>query len=121
MKYKIKINYNTGDSFGSQNGLEDFLELSWEDIENAKKNLKRIEEHYKLYRSSNSYFSHDEYNKLLNEFKGRDWMVASEKSLIKLYSDNGEPWQIWPFWVGYFESLNYCEIISDNSDLKFVV
>jgi hypothetical protein len=45
-KYKIKYNYNSGDSFNSYSGLQDFLEIYWENLENAKSNLKRIKEHY---------------------------------------------------------------------------
>ena len=40
-------NYNTGDSFSSESGLESFLELEWTNLDIAKANLVRIQEHYK--------------------------------------------------------------------------
>ena len=35
MKYKIKINYRTGDSFSS-NDAKDYFELEWENLDIAK-------------------------------------------------------------------------------------
>ena len=44
MKYKIKIYYSTGNSFGTYN-TETYLELTFKDLEIAKANLIRIKEH----------------------------------------------------------------------------
>ena len=44
--YKIKINYSSGDSFNKYDGLEQFLEPIWSNIDIAKENLKRIQEHH---------------------------------------------------------------------------
>lgn len=45
MLYKIKIEYKTGNSFGSHDE-EGEIEYKWENLEIAKENLKRIKEHY---------------------------------------------------------------------------
>jgi hypothetical protein len=109
MNYKIKINYDTGDSYYRYPGKTHILELSWSSLENAESNLTRIKEHYKLYESIHRNYSSD---KTILEFKTKDWYVEENTNLIKLYSDDGKPWQILPTWVGFFETLNYCVIIN---------
>lgn len=44
MKYKIKYNYDSGDSFNQYPDNEGFVEIEWENLENAKANLTRIQE-----------------------------------------------------------------------------
>lgn len=44
--YKIKIIYDSGDSFNKYNGLEQCLEPKWSNIDIAKENLKRIQVHH---------------------------------------------------------------------------
>jgi len=156
MSYQIKYNYNTGDSFSNQDGLEDVLELEWKNIDIAKANLKRIEEHYKQYRELESYNNIDP-QKIMKENKNKDWFVNSPRlaafekdsdkwfaidkknedtmkkagytvkilidsmtaqNQIILYTDDNKPWQIWPTWCGYFESLNWVEIINKDLDTK---
>jgi len=46
-KYKIKISYSTGDSLHNYD-TEDTLEISWNDLNVAKQNLKFIKEHYDM-------------------------------------------------------------------------
>jgi hypothetical protein len=53
MEYRIKISYQTGDSFHSEDA-EDYLELTWKNIDIAKENLQRIKEHYEMYKGINS-------------------------------------------------------------------
>lgn len=52
--YKIKIDYSTGDSFGSED-LTRYLELTWQNIDIAKDNLLRIKEHYEMYSDLENY------------------------------------------------------------------
>lgn len=118
MSYKIKVNYNTGDSFHLEEGREHILELSWESLDNAKANLKRINEHYKLYRELNTYTSEKTIKDVISKYNNEDWYVDYNTNLIKFYSDDGDVWQIWPTWIGHFESLNYAEIIVEDNDLK---
>lgn len=124
MKYSIRYNYDTGDSFTSHTGLEDTLEVTWENLEVAKANLKRIEEHYKMYKILNGY-DWDKTKKseaIVEESKDKDWFVKGDKwsyeYCIILYTDEGKPWQLHAPWCGYFESLNSVEIEADQSDLK---
>jgi len=37
---------------------------------------------------------------------------------IILYTDKNKPWQLWAPWCGYFETLNWVEIISKDLDTK---
>lgn len=52
-KYKIKISYCTGNSFGSED-TEDLVELDWDNLDIAKENLQYIKEHYKQYEECNT-------------------------------------------------------------------
>lgn len=116
-KYKIKYNYQTGDSFHTET-CEEVLEFDWEDLDIAKEGLKRINEHYKWYSSKNSY----SFNK--NEVSKPEWhnvntdLVSQEHYLMNIRMDNGKEVQFWPPWCGYFETLYGAEIIIEDSDMK---
>lgn len=133
MKYKIKYEYQTGGSFGSEDS-DGILELGWNDLDIAKQNLKRIQEHYKYYEakerirgSFNTKWYKDELSLIdLIESTKPDWFVEKnqygyEHHCIKLYADNGNVWQISCPWCGYFERLYSVEIIPNESDMKFEV
>jgi hypothetical protein len=131
MKYLIKIQYTTGNSYKSYE-TSDVLELSWSDLTVAKANLKRIQEHYICYRVDKDYKGRDgsyfKYltpdQKLMYDLrKQQDWCVGNTNKFeyhdaIKLYTDNGNVWQISTFWIGYFETLNEIEIIVDPKEMK---
>lgn len=118
MIYKIKVHYDTGDSFTHELDQEHIIELTWESLENAKANLKRIEEHYKLYRDLNSYFNRKTDKDIKGQYSREDWYVGENTKLIRLYSDDGKVFQMWTTWVGHFETLNYAEIIVEDNDMK---
>ncbi len=83
MKYKILYNYDTGDSFRNEYGLEEYLELEFNDIEVAKQNLKRIEEHYKQYKECNGYSSKKRNDQdIFTENINKDWFVKKTKPCI---------------------------------------
>lgn len=86
MKYQIKYSYKTGDSF-SNSDVEGILELTWENLDVAKANLKRIQEHYKMYDALNSYFDKRSKQEIIASFEGNDWLV-SEKKLAAFKSEN---------------------------------
>jgi hypothetical protein len=117
MKYKIKYHYQTGDSFHTEE-REDILEFDWDDLDKAKESLKRINEHYKWYSHNENYYSHNE------KVEKPDWHnvdtshVSSEHYLMNIRMDNGKEVQFWPPWCGYFESLHWAEIITEDSDMK---
>ena len=49
--YQIQINYSTGDSFHTED-REERIDFVWTNLEVAKENLQRIEEHYKMYQGT---------------------------------------------------------------------
>ncbi len=87
MKYKIKISYQTGDSFGSEDTV-DYLELTWDNLENAKENLQRIKEHYNFYKSTDYYRgTRKDYINLMKSMVDKPWFV-NEPKLFHIISDN---------------------------------
>lgn len=121
MKYKIKITYDTGDSFHTECGLETELEEEYSTLELAEENLTRIKEHYVLREAQDEvgrrWFSKDdkrkaELEKIIAEAKNKPWYVEKHPDIcIKLLLNNRKEWQISAFWCGYFEHLQSAEII----------
>lgn len=157
--YRIKYNYDTGDSLNNECGLEDYIELDFDDIVVAKENLKRIEAHYKQYEAIESFYSRNDTQKIIEENQNKDWFVKVEKPCIFykenrkrtyqaidkerieyykkkgkevgtfidsssathsiiLYTDMGKPFQFHCPWCGYFETLNFVEIVENISDRR---
>ena len=122
-KYRIKIHYETGDSFGSKN-TESYLELEWNNLDVAKENLKRIEEHYSFYKKLERLYSSQKKDKeVKKEMSKQRWAVLKyPEYCILLLADNGKEMQMSAFWCGYFERLYYAEIeASQDNDMKFSV
>jgi hypothetical protein len=116
--FDIRINYKTGNSFGSHIEI-DMLDLPTNSIDIAKENLKRIKEHYKVYEKKSSCLR--QYKEIIYpdfyiteiEEQNHKW----ECDGIVLLTDKGEHRLYSPFWIGYFETLNSCEIIYlDNEE-----
>jgi hypothetical protein len=133
MKYQIQYNYYSGDSLGSTDSTG-ILELEWKDLQVAKDNLKRIQEHWKYYDAKEeiqgAYHKRKETKEYINKIEQEqpDWYVKPDKDnkyfvhhCIILYTDDGKPWQFWCPWCGYFEGLYGAEIINVQSDLKFSI
>lgn len=78
MSYKIEYSYRTGDSFSS-NDATGILELEWNDLNVAKANLKRIQEHYRMYEAMHSYFDKRSNQEIIKSFEGNDWLVSDKK------------------------------------------
>lgn len=152
MKYKIKIEYQTGNSFCSEDETR-YIDITWENIDVAKENLRRIKEHYEQYREINSYKSgkNKSIKDILNLNIDKKWFVYKPKLVskmngypinektkkkfgmknceyvpdehsatycLKLKTDEGDDYQLYTFWCGYFEELYSAEIEIDNSDMK---
>lgn len=119
MRYTININYDTGDSFTHQSGVEQTIDLEWDDLELAKQNLQFIKEHYDLYKLSRAYGKAAEYEEKLKEAETKEWYKKSEYTTLglQLKADNGNYMGLYVFWCGYFETLNYVEIIPAKSEL----
>ena len=79
-KYKIKINYRTGNSFGSHNE-SDILEIDWDSFDVAKENLKAIKDHYtKVYKEiASSYSDRKDNQEICKKYENEWWFVKSLK------------------------------------------
>jgi hypothetical protein len=75
--YKIKIEYSTGNSLETYDST-DYLEFTFNDINNAKENLNRIKEHYEMYKSI-EYDSKTNKYELFNKNKNKEWFVNVPK------------------------------------------
>jgi len=121
--YRIRIDYQTGNSFGSHDET-DYLDLTWENLDVAKANLKRIEEHYDLYRKINKYgITPKEKEKLIETNKNKDWFTLSTygdfSSSLILKTDDYRDYMLHAFWTGYFERLHGGTIESFNDSMSF--
>ncbi len=121
MKYIIKMKYQTGNSFGSSMA-EDPVELSWENLDIAKENLKRIKEHYLFYREWYAAWRKPDLEELKKNAEIKPWFVHripggfSDDFLhnIMLKLDSGEEHQYYAgMWCGHFERLMEAEIIPE--------
>jgi hypothetical protein len=114
MKYQIKIDYRTGDSFSSED-TSDVLEEVWTNLDIAKQNLVRIKEHYVWYEDR-----YDKPWKKGDRVEKPKWLTYEDKhdarEIIMLLTDEGKEWQFWASWCGYFETLYGAEIILEEDD-----
>lgn len=133
MKYKIKIYYQTGNSFHTIDA-NDYLDLEWNDLNIAKENLKAVKDHYlQAHKPINERRWNDGRTReeILNGIKNEWWFVESKLhngnldpyiagNCMKLKTDNGKLiQQSCCFWCGHFDQLYKAEIITDDSDMKF--
>lgn len=114
-KYAIKVFYRTGDSFNTYD-RDMILEMTWDNLDIAKENLKRIKEHYKWYDSKHNH-------SILNEkpISKPVWLAESKYDFVlNLKMDDGNDFDYSASsWCGYFEKLYGARIIQDDSDLYF--
>ena len=84
MTYKIQIDYSTGNSFGSEDTM-DYVELTWKNLDVAKKNLQYIKEHYEMYRLLNGYSrgSNKSHNDICVEHQDKVWFVSKLILFVK--------------------------------------
>lgn len=118
MTYSIRISYQTGNSFGSEDE-EETLPHTWENREIARENLARIKTHYEYYELINkSHISYDKFKEevlaLAAQYKTNDWLL--DEYYLNLKTDEGKDYRIQAFWCGYFETL-YGASIVDNQEL----
>ncbi len=89
--YKIKYTYDTGNSFNNEYGLEDFLEMQWNDLSVAKTNLVRIKEHYEMYKELNLYYNRNDYEGILQNNEKKDWFVKELQLVARKNKDEDKP------------------------------
>lgn len=117
--FKIKITYETGDSFHNET-REEYLQYEWERLDIVRLALQRIDEHYRWYKDKNKVYKLSPYD----EVERPEWHkkvmlpegLRDEEShyLIILELDDRTEVQFSPFWIGYFESLLKAEIVLDE-------
>ena len=112
-EYKIRITYQTGDSFKSGQE-EDDIPLTWKDIKVAKqalawiKQLDEVTERHKGKHHISYGEREDELRKL--PFGCQEYPAVA----MMLPRDDGTLLQIATFWRGYFERLIRAEIVTET-------
>jgi len=87
--YKIKVEYRTGNSFGSED-TEESLDLEWQDLKIAKENLKAIKEHYEMYNkieSCRNWKNNNSPQDILKEHSDRWWFVSKKDRFFVKFKD----------------------------------
>lgn len=130
--YTIEIHYRTGNSYGSEDCVEQ-IGLQWEDKALARKALQSIKENYELYQENENSFSRSRNRKeILKDVVRKTWYINAIKSewderdpgfgICAAQMDNGD-WRNLPmFWLGYFETLHEAKVIcvgDDEDSIKF--
>jgi hypothetical protein len=123
MRYTIEIQYQTGNSFGSEETSGE-LGISWESLDKAKEGLQRIAAIEKL-ESRFSYIMSEaekdvEREKLVGYTKHPKWGSWG----LTLQLDDGTEQPVSMFWQGYFERFRSAEIVPvdrSNTDMKFTL
>ena len=83
MVYKIKMDYSTGNSFGSEDMIG-YVDLEWTNLNVAKENLQRINEHYKQYENISHCRTMSKKYELYEENINKDWFVYKPRLISKL-------------------------------------
>lgn len=110
-KYKIKISYQTGNSFNSCDEV-DFIDYEWTNLDRAKESLLNIKSHNDFYDDNSNVWEKPK-GKLP---KGVKWDNEFRMIMLELVSDNGESFLFSSFWTGYFERLYSAEIVLSEKD-----
>jgi hypothetical protein len=128
--YSINIDYTTGDSFGSERQFRE-VGMNWQNLEQAKKALVCINEHYTAYKESNEYCPSEPFE--VSSIEGKSWYHGPLENCswpdawqhtVVIEKDDGEKFAIAAFWVGHFESLHMAEVCvaaeseKENDDMR---
>jgi hypothetical protein len=120
---RIKEHYRqykdlTGWSFGDKIPNQEILK------ENQNKDWFVKKEKYAFFGKKNpndySVIGEDRYKALKEKGENVGTIISQEDAQynIILKTDGGKNWQFWAPWCGYFESLEWAEIVVDNSDMR---
>lgn len=118
--FSIKVHYTTGDSFGSEERTE-LVGYSWPSLDEAKKALSYIKEHYQAYIESSDWNKPRPYT--VDHLKDKPWFFSGDDeqhpirdawmSLLKIPDGEGGMQVIGAFWCGYFECMHSARIVLD--------
>lgn len=100
--YTIKIDYLTGGSFGSEETTDEIGPV-WSSIEDAKKALNVIKQHYEAYKKINNTFTRT--NAAWSDYKNENWFYSKYPDMCLFVDVDNKPHKINSFWCGYFERL----------------
>lgn len=129
-KYVIRAEYQTGDSFSSEDTSSIFAPV-WTDLAKVKQALKDLTEHHNYYKSSNEYPHWDGDTKVdISDLTTKPWYRPDPegrkyRSDFWIFSanvelDDGSKHTVHIPYHGYFEHLRTLEIITEplsDSDL----
>lgn len=115
--YTIQISYRTGNSFGSEDVVED-IGYSFETRKEARLVLSYIKEHYQMYKEINEWQPYPRKNKeftrqaITSRHKDKPWYYSEYPEHSVRYLDRN----ISCFWCGYFETLYTAKIILEDTE-----
>jgi hypothetical protein len=118
--YKIIVNYDSGDSFGTYPNQECECIYEWDNLDIAKENLKRIAEHNKAVQKLNGWRSYGKGS--WDDYKNERWYCKDrpQHGVVLLTDDNTE-YDESCSWVGYFETMNHCQVVPNQDDMRIDV
>lgn len=120
-RLKIKITYDTGNSFHRESNVIRYLKLEFNDLDKAKLALKYIKDHYNFYMICEKELdaSKKQKEEALKKAKKSPWYSTDgyPDFTIRLENDDGELVNENVFWTGYFESLVGADI--EDGDMSF--
>lgn len=119
--YTIRYNYDTGDTFNTDCGIEDTVEFQWENLNEAKMALARIKQQYEWRDSLRSAYGEDPdplpwKSELAQAFRLDPQHTYTRVTSWELQSYipihvNGKLKVLYTgTWTGFFESLNWARI-----------
>ncbi|WAW11398.1 hypothetical protein vBAcePPAc_0021 [Aeromonas phage vB_AceP_PAc] len=126
--YTIEVNYKTGNSFGSHEETDE-IGLVFKDVDQAKKALKALKEHYEFYKDFDKRYNktQQELEEIISkkyswfdynyDFKSYDWPMYT--CLVECCDGSIRSIPT-GMWCGYFERLLSARIVAalDEDDLK---
>jgi hypothetical protein len=118
--YKIIVNYDSGGSFGTYPGQECECIYQWDNLDIAKENLKRIAEHNRAVQKLNGWRSYGRGS--WDDYKNERWYCKhSPQHGVVLLTDHNIEYDESCSWVGYFETMNHCQIVPNDDGMRIDV
>jgi len=119
--WTIEVDYQTGDSFHTEEILKEQIGLCWTNKKDAIAVLKIIEEHteYDDLTNCNYYgnLSEKKQKDRIAELKKRDWFSEQWGShTMHVINNDGERVYQSAFWAGYFETLHEARVVAVESE-----
>lgn len=123
--YSINIDYNTGNSFGTERRFQE-VGMNWQNIEQAKKALVCIQEHHEAYKAATGYRRYDDPPFDLESIKEKSWYHGplddsfpdSWHYTIMVDKDDRSQFPLAVFWEGHFETMHMAEVCIASTDTE---